>query len=159
VKNRSSASVRETANDLQGLLRSGPVLVYERRVGCSKDATQDKGDNDSVVKLSRYRDEVGHQIEWRGQVCDHQSQQRLSRPRHARISDQTPEKDDAVWDESGQRAGVGPAAGRNQCEHRRRVDDQETRSHDQCPLKERHTRERSRKALVCSVLTSGTRRR
>src|SRR4051794_22058450 len=58
----------ETKHDVQRLVRSGPVLADDLRARSARERAQREGEQDGVVELARDRDEVGHEIDRRGQV-------------------------------------------------------------------------------------------
>jgi hypothetical protein len=77
--------------------------------GPAHDDAQHERDQDRFVQLAGDGDEVGHQVEGKGEVADEQEDERLAPPRHAPLGEQAAEQHDAVRDEPGQGTGVGVA--------------------------------------------------
>ena len=83
------------------------MLLHYLRPAATQHRTQHQRDDDRVVKLASYRNEVGNKIERHRQVADQGKDEDLSGPRDARIAQQPPKQDDAVWDETGKRSRLG----------------------------------------------------
>ena len=91
---------------------AGGVFVALFFVGwwISRDARsnlpEDKRDDNHIIELPCYRDEVGHEIEGQGEVGDESQQNQLASTRDALLSNEATHEQDAVRNEGGERLRI-----------------------------------------------------
>jgi hypothetical protein len=113
------------------------MLTQQARASTTQGQSQDEGDDDRVVELSRDGDEIRHEVDRHRQVTDQHGDHDLSRARYARIPEKPSKQHDAVRDEPGESACVCPAAGQHEREHEGRVDEQGEGGADPYPAQRR----------------------
>lgn len=101
------------------------MLADERIATGVNQVPQHEGENDRVVELARDGNEVGHEVEGKGEVPQQADEQKLSPPGNARITQQPVDEDGAVRDESSQRARLFPPPGGEENEDESRPDEHE----------------------------------
>ncbi len=85
------------------------MLADERIATGVNQVPQHECENDRVVELARDGNEVGHEVEGKGEVPQQADEQKLAPPGNSRITQQPVDEDDAVRDESSQRARLLPS--------------------------------------------------
>lgn len=91
----------------------------------SEEPAEHQRDHDQIVELADDRQEVGDEVDRREEVADRGRHQQLPPARDAPVPEQAFQQDDAIGDEAGQSASVGPAAGQHEKEHGNDVDGQD----------------------------------
>ena len=82
----ASPNAERKAADQPGCLRRpGPLSIDQRGVRAAEDEAKDERGEDRVVELADDRDEVGHQVDRRGQIADQEQERELARARYALV--------------------------------------------------------------------------
>ncbi len=97
----------------------------EKLAATAKKAAENERDDDGVVELACDRDEVGYEVKWKREIAGKRDQQSLLPPWYARVAEQPAAEDDAVGDETGERAGALAPTGDDQHHHEQCVEEDE----------------------------------
>jgi hypothetical protein len=125
------------------------VLLDHLESAAAEDRSQRQGDDDGVVELTGDWDEVRNHIEGKREVSQQGDDEGPVPARHAGVAEQAPEQDDAVRDESGERARVCAPPRKREASDEDPVDDECRETEEQQPLRRaRHPPGRSDAAPV-----------
>jgi hypothetical protein len=117
--------------------------VFTKKIGPTGPQGKAKrcGSKDDVVKLTSYRDEIGHEIDGHGEISDQSDQDKLAPPRNSVIAEQSPQEHDAVRNETDERASCGTATDSEEDCYEEQVASQSDGRCDEQPLRHRHARD------------------
>ena len=111
----------------------------DRRLAAAKQAPQHERGEDRIVEVADNRNEVGDEIEGRGEIYDEPREEGPARPPKAGIAQETREEDDAVRDEGDERTPLRTAAKEEQ-EDQDRVGGQRRDEDRKEPVERAHER-------------------
>ncbi len=80
------------------------MLLDQARAAAAQHVAQDERHQDRIVEVARDRDEVRHEVDRHGEVGHERREHDLLASRDAWVADEAPEEEQAVRDESRDRA-------------------------------------------------------
>jgi hypothetical protein len=134
----SSTGLGESQDQSKRLFRARPEFTNHRFAAGSYEVAEDERDNDRIVELPGYWDEVRDEVEGQTEIRDEGDQQQFASPWHAGIACEARHEHDAVGDERGKCACVVASAADHKPGEEYGVDRNDGAERDQEPFPPLH---------------------
>jgi len=133
-------------------LGSPPVLLDEFGTAASEDRAKYQRDEDGVIELSGYRNEVGDEVEGQGEVADERAEQELVTAPDAGVAHEPTKEHDAIGDEPGKRARGRAPSEQQQREYEQPVGGKDCGTSEQEPPRRAHGRNTARPSVMARTM-------
>src|SRR5205814_6285164 len=117
-------------------------------------SAKNERDEDGIVELSGYGDEVRHEVERQREIRNEHGEQNLVSALHSRVAQQAPEQHYAVGDEPSHRPRLLATAEEHEPDDEDGVDDEHRADDDEPDLNARHGllgKDRATALAVCQL--------
>jgi len=128
------------------------MLLDQSGTAASEDRAKHQRDEDGVIELSGYRNEVGYEVKGQSEVADERAEQELVTAQDAVVAHEPTKEHDAVGDEPGKRARSLAPSEQQQRDHEQPVGRKDRRTSEQEPPRRAHGRDIARPSVMARTM-------